>query len=390
MDSTKDREYLRSHPWLTFSFDTRTFSHEIWMLLGAAQSKCKHIQGVPLDNDHAKELYTVYLAKGALATTAIEGNTLSEEEVRNIVENKSTVPPSRQYLEQEVKNILNAYERIANSHIDGNSPELTVDEICDYNRLVLRELKLRDDVIPGTIRNGSVVVGRYRGAPAQDCHYLLDRLCSVLNRNFTLGDRWEYATGLLKAIISHIYIAWIHPFGDGNGRTARLVEVKFCAASGIPKPACQILSNFYNKTRTEYYRQLDIASKTKDINGFILYALSGLVDMLDEQIAIIRSYQMQSAWENLVHKVIKGVTPTAQRRRWIALDLYSHEDGFQKTKLKEISTRVAMSYVRATSRMITRDINALKEVGLVLYQDKKVYANRERILAWLPPRRITH
>jgi len=390
MDNITTREYSHSHPWLTFSFDAQKFSPEIWMLLGAAQSKCKHIQGVPLDDTHAKELYTVYLAKGALATTAIEGNTLSEEEVRNIVENKSTIPPSRQYLEREVKNILDAYEKIANSHIYGNSPELTVEEICGYNNLVLHGLELREDVLPGHIRKGSVVVGRYRGAPAQDCHYLLERLCSVLNTNFTLGERWEYATGLLKAIISHIYIAWIHPFGDGNGRTARLVEVKFCAASGIPKPACQILSNFYNKTRTEYYRQLDMASQKKDITGFIHYALLGLVDMLDEQISIIRSYQMQSAWENLVHKVIKGATPTAQRRRWVALDLYPHNDGIQKIKIKELSPRVAMSYAKATSRMITRDINSLKEAGLVLYQNKTVYANSERILAWLPPRRITH
>ena len=50
--------------------------------VGEAVSKIEHIAGVPLEPESARALHEVYLAKGALATTAIEGNTLSEEEVR--------------------------------------------------------------------------------------------------------------------------------------------------------------------------------------------------------------------------------------------------------------------------------------------------------------------
>ncbi len=74
----------------------------------------------------------------------------------------------------------------------------------------------------------------------------------MLNSKFTLGEWWEIATGVLKAIVAHLYIAWIHPFGDGNGRTARMVEFKICLSSGIAVPAGHLLSNHYNETREAY------------------------------------------------------------------------------------------------------------------------------------------
>ena len=73
------RTYETTHPWLTFQLDLRKARPQLWMMLGEAQSKCEHIARVPLRPQIAQELHQVYLVKGVLATTAIEGNTLSEE-----------------------------------------------------------------------------------------------------------------------------------------------------------------------------------------------------------------------------------------------------------------------------------------------------------------------
>ena len=55
--------------------------------------------------------------------------------------------------------------------------------------------------------------------------------------------------------------------------------------AGLPQPACHLLSNHYNQTRSEYYRQLDRARQTDDgVLRFISYAIAGLVDGLNEQI----------------------------------------------------------------------------------------------------------
>jgi hypothetical protein len=109
MASTSQRTYERTHPWLTFSLLElrRSPSAELWGLLGECQSKCEHIAGVPLLPSVAERLHLLYLIKGIKGTTAIEGNTLSEEEIHRFLEGKLDLPPSREYLKQEVENVVN-------------------------------------------------------------------------------------------------------------------------------------------------------------------------------------------------------------------------------------------------------------------------------------------
>jgi hypothetical protein len=66
------------------------------MLLGEARSKCEHIAGVPLSPEIARSLLNISLARGVHATTAIEGNTLSAEDVEKHIAGKLKVPESKQ------------------------------------------------------------------------------------------------------------------------------------------------------------------------------------------------------------------------------------------------------------------------------------------------------
>src|SRR5437762_3539077 len=102
------RQYEKTHPWIRFSVDLGTASPELWMLLGEVASKCEHIAGVPLKPETAKSLHLLYMAKGIRATTAIEGNTLSEAEVVDHLQGKLRLPASKEYLAKEVDNVLHA------------------------------------------------------------------------------------------------------------------------------------------------------------------------------------------------------------------------------------------------------------------------------------------
>jgi Fic family protein len=224
-----------------------------------------------LSPNTASELLSVYLAKGMLATTAIEGNTLSEEEVRRVLDGTSDLPPSREYLEREVENVLDAYNAARKELLENPDLPFTVDRIREYNRLILSDLELDEGVVPGEIRSHSVVVGSYRAAPAEDAEHLLARLCDWLNSGeFDApadSPRLTAPLAIVKAVVAHLYLAWIHPFGDGNGRTERLLELQILLAAGFPVPTCQLLSNHYNQTRTEYYRQLAISSRAPNDPG---------------------------------------------------------------------------------------------------------------------------
>ena len=175
------RTYEKTHPWLTFQIDLRLIDFATWICLGEAQSKCEHISGVPLRPSVAKQLHMVYLAKGVLATTAIEGNTLTEAEVIEHLEGKLRLPPSKEYLAKEIDNIIIACDKITTDILIHNKAEISVDIIRNYNKLILDGLSLGESVAPGQIRDYSVGVGGYRAAPAEDCEYLLKKLCSWLN-----------------------------------------------------------------------------------------------------------------------------------------------------------------------------------------------------------------
>lgn len=390
LNMTLNRKFETTHPWLTFRVNMAKAMPALWLGLGECQSKCEHIAGVPLLPESAQKLYWLYLAKGALATTAIEGNTLSEEEVLRHLEGKLELPRSREYLAQEIDNIVEACNRTlaeAKAHIN---MRLTTERILELNRFVLDKLPVGEEVRPGQIRRHDVTVARYRGAPAEDCRYLLDKLCEWLaGPEFTpQHSGMVLATAILKSIIAHLYLAWIHPFGDGNGRTARLVEFQILISSGVPAPAAHLLSNHYNQTRAEYYRQLDRASKSGgDVLPFIMYAIQGLVDGLRAQLQEVRRLQWNSAWQNFVHDSFRQKSgSTHDRRKHLVLDLSAREGAVPLSDLTQLSPRLAVAYATKTKRTLARDINELMKMGLVAREKGAFRARKETILAFLPPR----
>jgi fido (protein-threonine AMPylation protein) len=113
--------------------------------------------------------------------------------------------------------------------------------------------------------------------------YLVDRLCEGVNGpDFaTTKPRMELVYAIIKAMLAHVYLAWLHPFGDRNGRTARLVEFYLLMSTDMPSPAAHLLSNHYYQTKEEYCRQLDDASKSGgDLKPFLSYVVTGLVNGL--------------------------------------------------------------------------------------------------------------
>lgn len=383
------RTYEQTHPWLKFALDLRELDYTIWLHLGEAVSKTEHIAGVPLNPETAKQLHTVYLTKGVLATTAIEGNTLTEDEVREHLEGRLTLPPSRQYLGQEIDNIVAACNLIGDGVLRGNPAVISPDDIHEYNRLVLNALPLQEDVVPGELRRHSIMVGRYRGAPAEDCEYLLAKFCEWLN-GLSFPKGLEQPCAILTAIAAHLYFVWIHPFGDGNGRTARLIEFRYLLQAGFPTPAAHLLSNFYNLTRAEYYRQLDNAGRSGGrMSDFIAYATQGLVDQLKEQLQFIRNLQWTATWRNYVYERFGKGSAAHLRRRRLVLDLsnVTTDNGWVRiSKILDLTPRLARAYVNKTTKTLTRDLNAVEQMDLIQRKHRSVRANKRLILAFLPAR----
>jgi Fic family protein len=383
------RTYESSHPWLTFTAtDVNSVLPRQWMLLGEARSKCEHLAGAPLQPRVARELHQVTLVKGAVATTAIEGNTLTEEQARGILEGSFTAPPSRHYQEQEVRNVLEALTAIERRIGDGEEICLSRDLVCELHRQVLQGTDEAPDAVPGEVRTHSVVVGAYRGAPAEDCAYLLDRLTEWLDGPTFRHDDPEiqFALTVAKAVYAHLYLAWIHPFADGNGRTARLVEFLILATCGlVPVPAAHLLSNHYNLTRDRYYRELARASEARDALGFLHYAIEGFVDGLREVIEMVREQQIRIAWVNYVHERLAEAprSKATDRQRVLVLDM-PMTGPVPRAELTGLSPRVARLYAAAGPRTLSRDLNHLVELGLIARDGSGYAARSDVVLAFRP------
>jgi Fic family protein len=383
------RRYLETHPWLSFEFDMNRIDYKTWLLLGEANSKCQHVAGVPLTPAVAERLHQIYLSKGIHGTASIEGNTLSEDEVLQRIEGELELPQSQEYLGREIDNIVAVCNQIVQRVIAGHENGIDLEVIKEYNRTILDGLPMKDDVVPGEIRGHSVTVGisSYRGAPAEDCEFLIEKLVAWLNAMRAPEDRPElkYPFAVLKSILAHLYIAWIHPFGDGNGRTARLIEFQLMIEAGSPVPTAHLLSDHYNRTREAYLVELDRTSRRQGfpIEGFIQYALQGFVDELREQIETIKQQHFDVTWVNYIHEQFRDEdTPAKRRQRHLMLDF--PQGVVARAKVAEVSPRMIWHYANAGEKTLSRDLNALVHRGLLIKTSRGFRANRAIIAAFLP------
>ncbi|MBU0951540.1 MAG: Fic family protein [Elusimicrobia bacterium] len=381
---------IDKYSWINFSINLKNLPVLTWVQLGECVSKIEHICSVPLKPTISEEMHKVYLVKGVQATTAIEGNSLTEEEVRMRLDNKLKLPPSKEYLGKEVDNILLLCNELKNKKIPSEKEHLlNCEDIFHYNKTILKEIPLLEHIIPGKYRTYSVGVGSYRAPDFNDVPLLMEKYCTWLNNSdyFIIDEKYPVLNSIVKAIVAHLYFAWIHPFGDGNGRTARIIELYILLSSGVPSPAAHLLSNHYNATRAEYYKQLDEAGRKNDVNGFVSYSVQGFLDGLKEQLKYIFSQVIETSWESYVyetfreHKHHENIT---KRIRSLLLELSKQNKPVLFNDLTTISKPVMEMYRNKTTKTLSRDINELEKLDMIEKTEQGYRAKIEKLLVLLP------
>jgi hypothetical protein len=151
------------------------------------------------------------------------------------------------------------------SSIDA-SPNLSKGAIEHFNGMVLRDLPLDEKTRPGRIRNHSVGVARYRGAPHQDCAYLLDRLCGWLNESdlntSEPSKRVPYA--ILKAVIAQT---------EADRRRLRLVLDLTKHYGETLEPVAKRDLRHLSPTLSEAYAGKTVKTLTRDLNAVLATGL---------------------------------------------------------------------------------------------------------------------
>ena len=377
------------HKHISFQRDWE-IDNEYAYMLGECNAYVKALTDIPLKPEYRDKLLRVSLIKGAQATTAIEGNTLSQEEIEKLEEGWR-LPPSKEYLEIEVRNILEAFNFLLREIVfEGKVRIVTPELIKEFHKMIGKNLGEHLDAIPGRFRDDNRVVGTYLTPDYKFVPELVNKLCTWLRKEFHYNDGQKFSTSVIQAVITHVYIEWIHPFGDGNGRTGRLLEFNILLRAGLPSIVSHILSNFYNQTRSEYYRQLDQARKKRSLTGFIKYAVQGFRDGLKENLNVIQESQFSIFWHNHIYETfadIKYTKKTAfKRKRELIFEMPIKQE-LDVDQIVELTPGIAKKYATLNRATVLRDLKELQQLNLLVKVGRKYKANTIMLKALMPSKK---
>ncbi len=142
------------------------------------------------------------------ASLAIEGNTLSLDQVTHIFEGKKVVGPRKDIT--EVQNAIEVYQHL------GRFNPLSIDDLLGAHKVLMKDLVASS----GKWRAGGV--GIFKGQEIAHLPPPAKRVPGLMADLFEFLAKNEEAPWLLKACIFHYELEFIHPFVDGNGRMGRL------------------------------------------------------------------------------------------------------------------------------------------------------------------------
>ncbi|MBU1061754.1 MAG: Fic family protein [Candidatus Omnitrophica bacterium] len=219
------------------------------------------------------------------SSTAIEGNKLTLKQVEDLADGKKIIAMDKD--KQEVLNYLEAMESIPKL---SKKCSIKVEDLLNIHKIVSKKT-LSSNAESGAFRKQQVYVGRrifdgttfreiveYMPPPTEAVPRLVEEFIEWLN----LDKTWEINPVVLAAIV-HYEIARIHPFIDGNGRTARLFATLILYLSGFDHRRIFALDDFYDKDRKSYYSALKtVQHGDGDLTKWIEYFADGVVYSVTE------------------------------------------------------------------------------------------------------------
>ncbi|MBA3047452.1 Fic family protein [Patescibacteria group bacterium] len=213
------------------------------------------------------------------SSTSIEGNILNRYEVEKVLAGEKVDAPKRDIA--EVKNYRDALYYI--SKFLEKKQKITVKTILEIHRLAVKNVLEKDkcgkfrknNVYVVSRKAGKIVKVSYTGPKPDQVPKLVKDLISWLDKT-----NKEKICPVLVSALAHSEIAAIHPFADGNGRTARLLATLILYQRGYDFRKLFALEDYYNQDRPSYYKAIHLGKNYKerlqnDLTNWITYFSHG-------------------------------------------------------------------------------------------------------------------
>jgi len=249
------------------------YTHKIVNNLTAIAKARAVILNAPLIPKWEVSLRREALLRSAHSSTAIEGNPLTLEQVSELAAGRDIMV--RRKDKKEVLNYLEALEKIP-EFAERKPFKLT--DLLELHKLVTRDT-LENPADEGSFRNQQVaVVNRATGQiifmppPTDQVATLVEEYLEWFN-----SEEADEIDPVLEAGLAHYELVRIHPFVDGNGRTARVMAsiVLFKRAFDIKRFFA--LDDYYDQDRRAYYTALKTVDQDRlDLTGWLEYFTEGV------------------------------------------------------------------------------------------------------------------
>lgn len=223
------------------------------------------------------------------SSTAIEGNPLTQEQVRALAEGRE-VPAIADRSRQEVLNYLAAL-RYLEQH--AAKRRVVHRDVLRLHAIAARGVM--DQGHEGAYRRMQVWVGGFQPPPPGRVRELVSGLLEWWN-----GPAREWSPVISSAVV-HYRFEEIHPFGDGNGRVGRLLALWELYRRGFDSQHVFSVDEFYREDRARYYAELRaVRERGGDLSGWLEYCAEGLRQTLERVRARIDRLRAEAGPEPLV------------------------------------------------------------------------------------------
>ena len=367
-------------PTWDVSFEMRidVGSQRVVAAVARAQALAGVIRGIPVTPLVRSHFDRLNILRAARGITGIEGGDLTETEAAEVIaaaDDEPGLPPGRARMEQEARNAHNAMRAIQRELTQRPDRQLDEALIREIHRLTTENIDYAHNQ-PGHYRSHAVSVGDFTPPRTHD---EIEALTQEFLRWFR-DDEPSGWDGIVRAIAAHFYLVSIHPFGDGNGRTARAVESFLLYQAGVNAFGFYSLANFYYRERDRYVQELTDARfhHGGNLTPFVVFGLEGLVAELESVHREVLDQVKITAYRDYAREMLENYPRLSRERRARMLDLVH---GLAERRLPGAFVGIpgmqvaAALYRKVGDRTFRRDLKILTELELVVHDENDLVAN---------------
>ena len=286
----------------------------------------------------------------SIASSQIEGANTTRKKAKEMIQ-KGTKPKSKS--EQMIMNNYNTMQHIVQHKHEPLTPESLqyIHQLIAYKTLDLPEeegaFRTHNDIYVVDFTNSEVV---HTPPDAAEIPVLIAQLCAFFNT-----DSHTFIHPLIKACVLHFMIGFIHPFTDGNGRTARAVFYWYMLKSGYWLTEYLSISRIIKETKKQYEKAfLYTEADDNDLSYFITYQLKAM----EKAFEALKTYINRKQKEIFQASQFMKIAGVNDRMAQIIKIIY--DDPERVFSIKEIENRFLISNHTART-----DLKQLVDLGFL-------------------------